>query len=293
MDPTLQVSEEEAVEFSIKLEDDELRSRQLGRFQAIRNDQRHQDQPREDVTRLQASSVYVGVRCLPPRYGSAKNNRNPPEDVSATLIGLDLTFQKLRDSRLRHATVEIEVEDAETISQNAHELQIDQTWQPRILRFAPHYYQGEITQAVGHTSGQMGISASDPSQTVKVNGTYTTTTPVLDRGHLSIQGARLSSSEARWTLSENKITKSGMPPEVLLGLLVSCTPGRKFAAIVRITANIKGFLGLTRPVAGEKDDPLFFTPPRDNIMPQESLSEKMDEIDEIDYEAGRQMRTFR
>ena len=289
METGLQVSDTEEVEFSILLEDDDLRSRQLGGSQIGRNKEQHMDAPRGDVTAIQTGSFNVGVRCQRPRYGLAKNNDG--EDVPAALIRLDLSFQQLSSSRFRRAQVEIEFEDASTLELNAHEVQISSAYQPTILRFAPRLYQGPITQVTGHRSRELGMSISDPSQVVGVRAKLADTTPTVKEGSFIIHGMpKRDASEIHWSLREDKIKKTGLFPEVSVGVLVSCTQGRKFAARVRLTADIWA-LNFLKLVAGKKDDPLFFTPPMD-FGPNE-LDEKLDEVDQIDYESGKHIRTIK
>ncbi|MCJ1329535.1 hypothetical protein MMC10_006215 [Thelotrema lepadinum] len=287
MEVGLQASDTEEVNFSILLEDDDLRSRQLGSSQIGRNKEQHMDAPRQEVTAIETGSFNVSVRCQRPRYGLAKNDKG--EDVLATLIRFDLSFQQL-SKRLRRAEVEIEFEDASTLDLNAHEVQISSVDEPTILRIAPRLYQGTITQVIGHRSRELGMSISDPSQVAGVRAKLADTTPTVKEGSFTIHGRvkRSPASEVHWVLREDKIKKTGLFPEVSVGILVSCTPGRKFAARVRVTADI--WLNFLKLVAGKKDDPLFFTPPMD--FGQNELDKKLDEIDQMDYESGRHIRTI-
>ena len=290
MEPELRDPGMEEIEFSVELKEDELRSDQLGGSQVVRNGEQYQDQPRKEVTTMQAGSTYVGVRCQRPHYGLAKNNDAEPQDVHAALIVLELSFQPLKNSRLKLAGVQIEVEDSATLNLNAHQMQIDSNDQPVILRWVPEDYKGPVTQIIGHRSREFGVSVSDPSQVLGANARIGSATATLEEGFFSIDGVPLGDrpSAVRWVLREDKI-KKGLPKQVKLGLIVKCTPSRKFAARVKVTANI--WRGKLQLVAGEKDDPLFFTPPTD--IGQDMLDEKLAEIDRIDYERSSHIQTVR
>jgi hypothetical protein len=70
-------------------------------------------------------------------------------------------------------------------------------------------------------------------------------------------------NEITWVLTENGISRKGVPRSLELPIIVSPRSGRRFSAKVTVHAHYgiwRGPLAKTIPVLGKNDDPLFFDP---------------------------------
>lgn len=272
--------ENQSTNFSFPLEDDDLRSGQLGSH-AYRNfNESHKSSPRELITGKKTSAYYFHAKCR-YQYGMFKNSSKEPfqgavtdlnskNSTPAALIMLDCSFQERAPagSRFKMAEVELEFYDATSVLLNPHESDIDEQYVPTVLQFEPHHFQGPVVSALGQTGKQIGISLSDPTNTFSINPSISRTTPFMVEGPFRIHGVVENDppSKIHWVIREDKLKRNGIRPEISLAAIVSYTPGRRFAARVRIKADVA--FPFVRPVAGAKDDPLYFEPEaKDVILP--------------------------
>ncbi|KAH7010167.1 hypothetical protein EDB80DRAFT_892223 [Ilyonectria destructans] len=255
------------VQFTIPLEYDDYDQSLLG-SRTHKNSAGYQSQPRKEVTSYDSAGYGLEVRCRRPRYGTSKNEAK--EDVSAALVVLDFSFQpRYSDStvRFKRAEITFDFDDADTVDHNPHDGMLDPTHQLEVLHWEPRTFQSPATQIVGQKSAQIGLSVEGPSGVGKAGVQTNETKPIIRESAFSIHAVKMGDpgSLIRWTIREDNIRKSGLPPELSLGVICSCTPGRKFVARIRVEATIRlSLLQLSR-VAGEKDDPLCFTYPEGQV----------------------------
>jgi hypothetical protein len=255
----------EAFDFEIPLEYDDLHSRQLG-SRIYTNTAAYQDEPRKDVTGAESSSLRLAIRRQKVRYGlTCLDPDDSDKRMPAAFLIFDISFVRglTASSRFKMAEIELEFEDAATVGSKSYGVQLDDKHQPSVAHFQPRHFQGPITQVVGQTSMSFKLSASDPSGAVGAKAGASLVTATIREGSFLIHGMATEepASTVRWILHEDELKKTGLPGEISLGVIVTCTPGRKFAAYVRAKANV--WLGFPKLVAGEKDDPLYFSPPKD------------------------------
>jgi hypothetical protein len=269
--------------FSFSLEDDDLRSEQLGHHTYRNYNESH---PRGLVTARHEGGYYFHARCRRPIHGSynsldqqtsSVSAIDAPKHVSAALIVLDFSFQQRASSRSRFKMAEIELEfyDAATVLLNPHEsgAEIDITQVPTVLHFEPQQFEGPVASAVGQTGHALGISVSDPTNMFSFNPSISRTTPFVVESSFKVHGVLENDppSKIHWVMREDKLKKNGIRPEVSIAAIVKYVPGRKFAARVRIRADVA--LRFVRPVAGAKDDPLYFEAGedegKDSVLPRD------------------------
>ncbi|KAH8817335.1 hypothetical protein F5884DRAFT_248124 [Xylogone sp. PMI_703] len=256
--------------FSFPLELDELRSGQLGSHVYKNFNESH---PRELITAKRSSAYYFHARCRCHSYGlfykdhedpiQGGPNPDPKDLVPAALIVLDLSFQRRAsdDTRFKMAEIEFEFYDAATVLLNHHERSdvFEDQYVPTVLHFEPRHFEGPVVSALGETKKGLSLSVSDPTNTVSLSPSISQTTPFALEG-FSVHGVKENDppSKIHWVIREDKLTKAGIRAEMSVAVIVGYTPGRKFAARVRIKADVASPLVFVKPVAGAKDDPLYF-----------------------------------
>lgn len=254
-------TESDYIEFSIPLDHDDERSGLLG-SQPYQNDGEYLSEPRREVTAIDSAAYTLIVRCRRPIYGNATNDKN--ELVSAAFIAFNISFQETyASSRFKRAEFVVEFLDTATVHLNPHATRIDRTYQPVILGFEPRTFDGPITRIKGQTTYKLGVGVSDPTNIAGLKGTVSQTQEYIKEGHFNVHGVKRERdiSKIKWVIKEDPIKKTGLPKELeSLAIMVTCTPGRKFVARVRVEADIRVLLGQVAPMAGKKDDPLYFTP---------------------------------
>jgi hypothetical protein len=181
----------------------------------------------------------------------------------ACRIVLDFSFQQLSSSRFESAEVEVEFEDAANVLEGAElpeDAIVDTTYQPRILAFEPQIFSGPVSFAEGTTNLSVQASLPPRSGIANLSASLGKTKPYHVKKAFKIHGAVRDNPPSRvvWTMRENELTKEGIREEVSTALIVSYTPGHKFAARVRVRAIL--WMGFLRPVCGKKDEPIFFNP---------------------------------
>jgi len=281
--------EESALEFTIPLTTDDFQEGQLG-SQIYRNDRQHQNEPRSLVTAEQKEDVYYfDVRTEPlrhiPRWVLFPDENN--KLVPATLIILNLCLQRYTsNARFKFLQIHVDVMDADMVHRNTHEGKIDLSHQPQVLDFQPRLFEGRVTEIIGQTHLGIGFSASDTFQLGGGGFNASKRSPAVKEGCFTVHGTQRHdpASGVVWTMLEDKVKKNGVPAEVSVGVVVQCTPGRRFAATFKLEAEVKVWR-TQRAVAGEKDEPLYFLPPADRsdfkefpAAEYEKLASKLDHL---------------
>lgn len=263
----LSSNDTESLDLDVALIPDDLRAGQLGTAIFRNMTVAEQSSPRELVTAKELRHFYFHVRFQSARYGTFA--RKP-----ACLIVLDFSFQKSGStmSRFQHAEIDVEFEDGVTVTSNPHGDDIEDEeedeerdalkHQPRVLSFEPRNYQGPVASGQGHTMLGAQISLSPPGGIVSLTPSISKQTPFVKEGYFKAHGTVRDNPPSRVHLSmdENEMTHGGIRAEMSLAMIVNYTPGRKFAARVRVKCDL--YLRLLRPMCGEKDEPIWFDPQR-------------------------------
>ncbi|KAJ9640190.1 hypothetical protein H2204_003415 [Knufia peltigerae] len=242
---------EECVAFSIPLEDDDLRAGQLG-TRIYRN--LNETEPRDLITAKESKNQYhFQARFAFAKYGTYHG-------ADACLVVVRVSFQQRSSHRFKSAEIEMNFEDAANVDLNPHEADIDTTHQPKVLDFEPKEFQGPTTDALVQNSLSLSVQVSAPSIPVAVTPGGSTSTTYVKKRRFKIHGIVEDDppSSLHWVIREDDIQKDGIPSEVKVAMIVTYTPGRKFAARLRLRADV--FLPFLRPVCGLKDEPIFFDP---------------------------------
>lgn len=244
---------DEALDITVPIIEDDLRAGQLG-TQIYRSLAEHQATPRSLITAAsKKDAYYFQVRFHYAQYGTYQGK-------DACLIVLRLSFQQHGSSRYKSAELEVEFEDAVNVGINPFDNDIDTTYQPRVLAYEPVLFEGPVTGAIGSTSVKLDVPLSVPGGIVGITPGISYTKGSVYEGKFRIHGVVKEDppSLIHWTMREDKIKKNGIRPELSVPIIVSYTPGRRFAARVRFKADL--YMTLLRPVCGMKDDPIFFDP---------------------------------
>jgi len=277
--------------FTIPLKYDELEADQLGfspfapqRTQNTHDS--HQSTPRPLATeRKVEGKFYFHVKCQPPRYGIYTNENGRK---LAALVVMDLEFQSRGGSRFKKADLSIEFEDAATITLNPHETDIDSSIQPYIVKFEPEAFSlPKYKPTAGETKLRLGVSVSDPSNTVSAGMGVERTVPFIVNQPCSIHGALESEppSRAYWVFREDKQSTEGILSKFSVVMVVAYTPGRKFGALVEVKAHV--WFNELFPVCGSKDDPLWFLPPAEEDCVEELQNVDLRELTRLKEIGGK------
>lgn len=245
--------DDEILEITIPLVDDDLRAGQLG-TQIYRNPAENQNSPRSLVTASsKKGSYYFQVRFHHAQYGTYKGQ-------DACLIVLKLSFQQYSSSRFKSAELEVELEDAANLGLNPHAGDIDTTYRPRILDYEPKLFQGPVSEVRGSTKVKLDLPISAPGGIIGITPGISYTKESISESNFQIHGVikETPPSKAHWVMREDNIRKNGIRSELSVVMVVNYTPKRRFAARVRFKADL--FMTFLRPVCGIKDDPIFFDP---------------------------------
>ncbi|KAN0075767.1 hypothetical protein V8E54_007037 [Elaphomyces granulatus] len=280
--------EESALEFTIPLTTDDFQEGQLG-SKIYKNDEQHQNEPRSLVTAEQKEDVYYfDVRIEPlrdiPRWVLFPDENN--KLVPATLIILNLCLQRYTsNARFRFLGIHVDVMDADMVHRNAHEGKIDLSHQPQVLDFQPRQFEGLVTELIGQTHWGIPCSASDSFQLGGGGGgggfSASKRSPAVKEGYFTVHGTQRN-DPASGVVLENKVKKDGVPAEVSVGLVVQCTPGRRFATTLKLEADVKVWR-TQRAVAGEKDEPLYFLPPTNRSDFKEFPAAKYEKLSKLEH----------
>ena len=228
---------------------------------------------------MESTAYTMVIRCRRPIYGMVTNHLK--QKVLGAFIAFDISFvESYASSRFKRAVIKVDFLDATAVSLNPHAIKIDRTYQPHIVVFEPQTFEGPVTRLRGQTSYKLELGVSDPTDVAGLKGSISKTGDYVRELCFDIRGLKRERdlSLIKWTLREDPLKKTGLPKEVeSLGIIVSCEPGRKFAARVQIEADIRLAMMQVSPMAGKKDEPLFFTPP--GHAPEGQLEAKLQEID--------------
>ncbi|KZF22831.1 hypothetical protein L228DRAFT_247228 [Xylona heveae TC161] len=180
--------------------------------------------------------------------------------LTAVLLRFHLTFQRTSDSwmhRIRKARVTITFEDApidQSMASNAH---------PSVVKFYPKLYEGPVsTASIEHTLEASAQAASMPG-IASAGAGYNRKKALTKENRLVIHGVTYGEPAATivFTIKENEISKSGMPRQIDLALIVNTLSGKRFSASVEILADYgfrSGALGM--PARGKNLRPVFIDP---------------------------------
>ena len=216
---------DESILFSFPLEDDDLRSGQLGHH-AYKNF--NESNPRGLVTARREAGYYFHARCRRPIYGlyndesqdqlcSSVSALDAPKHAPAALIVLDFSFQQRASSgsRFKMAEIELEFYDAATVLLNPHEsgAEIDNIHVPRVVQFEPQHFEGPVASTVGQQSHTLGMSVSDPMGVLSINPSISRTTPFVLQSFM-VHGVLENEPPSRihWVIREDKLKKDGIRP---------------------------------------------------------------------------------
>ena len=252
----------EKTSITIPLEDDDL---QAGLLKSYKNEgEEEKDMPRAIITAKDLPNLcYFHVHFSTGECGNFRTQPKEPLKPACRVV-LDFSFQQLSSWRFEKAEIEVEFEDAANVildgADTSEDAIVDTTHQPRILAFEPQYYAGPVSFAEGTTNPNIQANISPPGGIFGLSVGNGATKPFHLKESFKIHGVLRDNPPSRivWTVSENKLTKEGIRREFSTALIVSYTPGHKFAARVRVRANL--WMGFLRPVCGKKDDPIFFNP---------------------------------
>jgi len=280
--------EEKGLEFTIPLTTDDFQEGQLG-SQIYRNDKEHEKKPRSLVTADQKEDVYYfDVRTEPtrrmPRWVLFPDENN--KLVPATLIVLNLCLQRhTPNARFKLIRIYVDVMDADMVHRNAHEGEIDLSHQPQVLDFQPRQFEGRVTELISQT--HQGISLSGGAFHIG-GGSFTASrrSPAIEEGCFTVHGSQRHdpASGVVWVMLEDKVKKSGVPAELSVGLVVQCTPGRRFAATFKLEADVWiKVWGTRRAVVGKKDEPLYFLPPADRSDFKEFPAAEYEKLSKLEH----------
>ncbi|KAF2464997.1 uncharacterized protein BDR25DRAFT_360901 [Lindgomyces ingoldianus] len=295
--PTHAKSADEALQweqtFDIELSNDDTLDYQLSPPVFLNTAEAHKYSPRDLVTEreLLAGRFYLQVRCQRPKFGVY-------QDRPACLIILDHAFQNANTkSRFKSAQISIFFEDASVIYLDPNDDDNDDAFEaarphrPKVLEFQPMNYmrhapstptaKGSITATLGISSAGLVPGIPVPELSAEVEAKR----PFVKEGFHSITGVTKGASQnlLSFALAENTLSKSGVIPRLSTPVIVSYTPGRKFAARVKVQAVLEGrFTGL---VQGKKDDPLMFGSLLS--MPEERVDLKKESLKELFHWVNR------
>jgi hypothetical protein len=252
------------------LEDDDL---QAGLLKSYKNvSEEDQDKPRAIITAKDLPRLcYFHVRFSTAHYGSFRAQPEEPLKWACRIV-LDFSFQQLSSWRFESAEIELEFEDAANVVlhgvKRSEDAIVDTTHQPRVLAFEPQYFSGPVSFAEGTRNDSLQVNVSPPGGIAGLSGGVSATKPYHMKECFKMHGVLRDNPPSRivWTMAENKLTKEGIRREVSTALIVSYTPGHKFAARVRVRANL--WMGFLRPVCGKKDEPIFFNPDKMRLKGQ-------------------------
>lgn len=176
------------------------------------------------------------------------------------MIVLDLSFQQYTSFRFQSAEIEIEFKDADDVGLNPHEVDIDTTYQPRVLAFEPQEFHGPVTSVKGTNTVKVDIPIQAPGGIVGITPGVARSEDFVRDGLFRVHGVIKEDppSMIHWTIREDKIRKNGIRSEISVAMVVSYFQGHKFAARVRLRADV--LFPVLRPLCGEKDDPIYFDP---------------------------------
>jgi len=252
--------EDDDLVFDIELKDDKVALNQLGTSVYLNKDAESTISPRELVTAQERSRFYFHVCCRKPQFGTY--NGQP-----ACLLRFDYAFQtKGTSSRFKEATIEVAFEDAATTyldpddDDNGITIAEGIKRQPRVEAFEPHQFASRLDEREGHTTTNLGLSASDPTNVVSAQAGTKVETPFIVDGQRRIHGVLHDSPPSRlvWTVKENALRGRGIFPEFSTPVVVSYTEGHKFAARISVAAKVDW--RLMPVVSGKRDDPIFVDP---------------------------------
>lgn len=129
-----------------------------------------------------------------------------------------------------------------------------------VLAYESVLHQGPATETRGSTKVKLDLPISSPGVIVGVTPGISYNKGTVFEGMFQIHGVLKEDppSLVHYVMREDKIKKNGIHPEFSVAMIVSHTPGRRFAARVRFKADL--LMVFLRPVCGIKDDPIFFDP---------------------------------
>ena len=250
------VEDASSVEIEIPFIYDEGATSQLGGNRYVNETEAQLSSPRSTITARELHHFRFQARYRGgARFGTF-------DQKPACLIILDFSFQKFGSTpcRYKHARIDVAFEDAKVAlaeMQDPQEFEECMAHNPRVLAFEPHDYHGPGTSGTGSSTIGGSVSLSAPGGIFGVSLNPSHTTPFAREGYAQVHGVPTDEdSRIVFSVDENSMSGDGIRSEWSAAMIVQYTPGRRFAARVRIKAHI--FLRVTNPVCGAKDDPVFF-----------------------------------
>lgn len=233
-------------------------------------------QPRELVSSAEIKDSYFEVRLRHVEFATWGGAESPRP---ACLIVLETNFQprvgRSRELRFSDASIDVEFRDASLLGTEHSPVDRDPTVTgPTILDFAPTLVEGPTSTGQQTTSFAVSVSPNSGGLVPGLNLptpllpsiAFNNTTTVPKTGATVTHGVLRGSPPHRvkWTISENELTKKGIPRRVKLAMIVGYTQGRSFAMKVGMKASLVGASGWwpVRAAAGGNDAPVHFHPGR-------------------------------
>lgn len=182
-----------------------------------------------------------------------------------------LSFQNMQLSsgwRIRQASIAITFEDASvntSMEDSSDDSDSDDIRPPAILEIHPKLYQGPVSMANVEVSTELSLSGGSLAS-VSLGGMVSQKRSWEQEGRLLVHGSMVGSPvrhKAVWRVSENPISKLGIPKEMRLVLIVRPQNGRRFLARLVLHASYglwRGPLASMVPIVGKSDDPIYFDP---------------------------------
>ncbi|KAH7111194.1 hypothetical protein EDB81DRAFT_830659 [Dactylonectria macrodidyma] len=170
--------------------------------------------------------------------------------------------------RIRQATIAITFEDAPiifSIEDSSDDSDTDDIRPPAILEIYPKLYEGPVSTANVEVSTELSLSGSGLAA-INPGGKVSQKKSWEQEGRLLVHGSTVGSPvrhKAIWRVSENPVSKLGVPKEMRLSLIVRPQNRRRFLARLVLHASYgiwRGPLASMVPIVGKSDNPIYFDP---------------------------------
>jgi hypothetical protein len=220
--------------------------------------------PREIIADELRSTRFLATLERPIRIGT--HDKLPEYHLC-----LSLSFQNMQLSsggRIRQASIAITFEDATlntSMEDFSDDSDSDDIYPPAILEIHPKLYEGPVSIVNVEMSTELSLSASGLAS-MSPGGKASQKKSWEQEGLLLVHGSTLGSPvkhKVVWRVSENLISKLGIPKEMRLPFIVRPQNGRRFLAKLVLHASYgiwRGPLASMVPIVGKSDDPIYFDP---------------------------------
>jgi len=201
--------------------------------------------------------------------------------LPAYLLHFSFSFQDTllgSNSRVRQAIIKIIFYDAPANADTDDS--DDESYPPCIPKIYPELFEGPVSTADREVSTEMSLSGTGISP-VSPAGKRSDKKSWKEEGCVVVQGNTVGSPEHKviWTVSENPVTKGGIPKKMKLPLILIPQNGRRFSAKLTLQASYgiwKGALANMLPVIGKDEKPIYFDPAALELMAKQKYRSRFD-----------------